>query len=187
MDDFNPYAPPKSAELDEARVFDHANVAWRDGKLLMVHKDAILPDRCLKCNEPAEGYQYQRSVTWLSPYYALLLLLSPPLYILAFLFMSRRGKVTAGVCRLHRKKRRTAILAGWLVAVAGVGSLIAAGTVLSTPMGIAIIAGVILILAGLIGGSIGSRVLIPNRIDKHFIWLNKVSPAYLATFPDANI
>jgi hypothetical protein len=35
----------------------------------------------------------------------------------------------------------------------------------------------------MIGGSIGARVLLPDRIDKHFIWLRKVSPEYLATFP----
>jgi hypothetical protein len=107
MDEFNPYAPPKSLELEESFLVEHANAAWRDGKFLRVRTDAVLPDRCLKCNAPAEGYQFK----------------------------------------------------------SGIG----------------------LLLAGLIGGLFGSRILVPVRIDKHFIWLSKVSPLYLATFPDANV
>jgi hypothetical protein len=185
MDEFNPYAPPKSAALEEGRVTD-ANVAWRDGKMLMVRKDAILPDRCLKCNEPAEGFQFKRSLRWASPYYALLILVNLILYILVYVVVSRRGTVTVGICPVHRRKRKRAILAGWLAALAGIGSLFLTGVVPDTMMVIPIIAGAFLILAGLIGGIIGSPVLVPARIDKHFIWLRKVSPAYLATFPDSN-
>jgi hypothetical protein len=36
----------------------------------------------------------------------------------------------------------------------------------------------------MIGGALGARVLVPTRIDKNFIWLTKVSPEYLASFPD---
>jgi hypothetical protein len=42
------------------------------------------------------------------------------------------------------------------------------------------------VFAGLIGGAIGSRVLFVRRIDKDFVWLNKVSPAFLAAFADWN-
>jgi hypothetical protein len=30
----------------------------------------------------------------------------------------------------------------------------------------------------------GSRVLVPRRIDEHYVWLSHVSPEYLAEFPD---
>jgi hypothetical protein len=187
MDEFNPYAPPKSLELEESFLAEHANAAWRDGKLLRVRKDAVLPDRCLKCNAPAEGYQFKRSLTWASPYYAVLILCGVLVYVLVYLVMSRRGKVTVGVCQLHRRKRKRAILAGWLIALAGIGSFIAAGMVPDTITPVAVISGIGLLLAGLIGGLFGSRILVPVRIDKHFIWLSKVSPLYLATFPDANV
>jgi hypothetical protein len=185
MDEINPFAPPKSAELEEARRFDD-NVAWRDGKFLMVRKDAVLPDRCLKCNEPADGYQFKRSLTWASPWYALLILLNLILYILVYVIVSRKGKVTVGVCPLHRKKRTRAILFGWLAALAGFASFFAAAVVPNNLVAVPIIVGVVLIFAGIIGGMFGSRILVPARIDKHFIWLSKVSPVYLATFPDVN-
>ena len=44
-----------------------------------------------------------------------------------------------------------------------------------------------LLLVGMIGGVFGSRVLIPTKIDKHFIWLSKVSPEYLSGLRDWNI
>ena len=49
---------------------------------------------------------------------------------------------------------------------------------------IALIAGGLLFFGGMIGGVTGSQVLVPRRIDKHFVWLSKVSPDYLAAFPD---
>jgi hypothetical protein len=186
MDEINPYAPPKSAELEEGRRYDHANVAWRDGKLLMVRKDAVLPDRCLKCNEPAEGYQFKRALSWAHPLYAVLIL-SPIIYVVVYLIVRRQGKVTVGVCPLHRKKRTRAILVGWLIALAGIGSFFVAAVVPNNLVGASVVIGFVLILAGLIGGAFGSRILIPQRIDKHFIWLNKVSPVYLMSFPDSNV
>ena len=79
------------------------------------------------------------------------------------------------------------MLAGWLTAMAGIVSMIAAGIVPDQITPIAVIAGIILLSVGLVGGLFGSRILVPARIDKHFIWLSNISPAYLAAFPDANI
>ena len=190
MDEFNPYAPPKFLELEEGPIKEHANAAWRDGKYLMVRKDATITSRSMlmKCNElAAEGYQFKRSLSWASPYYALLILVSLLLYILIYFIVRWRGAVTVGVCPLHRSKRKRAILNGWLAALAGIGSISAAGVVPDKIIPIAVIVGLLLIVAGLIGGMLGSRILVPARIDKHFIWLSKVSPAYLATFPDSNL
>ena len=153
----------------------------------MVRKDGVLPDRCLKCNEPAGGFQFKRSLTWASPWYALLILLNLILYIVVYLIVSRRGNVTVGVCPLHRRKRRRAILLGWLTFLAGIGSLIAAAFVPSSVTAFPAVGGGILMAVGVIGGMLGSRILVPARIDKHFIWLTKVSPVYLATFPDSQV
>jgi len=49
---------------------------------------------------------------------------------------------------------------------------------------IALIGGIVLLFVGMICGAVGSQVLVPIRIDKHFVWLSKVSPDYLAAFPD---
>jgi hypothetical protein len=50
--DQNPYAP--SAVVDPRHQFAEAGVgAWRDGDLLVIHRDVRLPDVCLKTGRPA--------------------------------------------------------------------------------------------------------------------------------------
>ena len=68
--------------------------------------------------------------------------------------------------------------------LAGLGSIIAGGMVSDSLQPIALIGGIVLLFVGMICGAVGSRVLVPRRIDKHFVWLSKVSPDYLAAFPD---
>jgi len=195
MDDINFYAPPESWEVEEKRLMVDPNAAWRDGKLLMARKGAVLPDRCLKCNAPAEGYQFHRKLYWHNPFWILVFLLSPLLFVIVYFIVRWQGSITVGLCPRHRSRRARVIGISWLIALTGIGSLIG-GLVISdnrtpTILGIAtevlipilIVGGLLLLVVSLIGGVFGSRVLIPSRIDKNFIWLTKVSPAYLATFP----
>jgi peptidoglycan/LPS O-acetylase OafA/YrhL len=198
MDDDNPYAPPKYGQFDHDLVGDLPNAAWRDGQLLVARKGAVLPDRCLKCNAPADGRPFKRSLSWASPYWALsILLIGPLLFLVVYVIFSRRGKVAVGLCPRHRKKRAQAIALGWFATLAGIVCIIGAGVASDslTSVGIAsdrvlatgIIVGIFLLLGGLIGGVVGSRVLVPTRIDKNFIWLSKVSPEYLASLPAWNM
>jgi hypothetical protein len=195
IDDENPYAPPKHAELDRDLLGENPTAAWRDKNLVRVRKGAALLDRCIKCNGPAEGRPFRRSLSWASPYWALsIFLIGPLLFVVVYVIVSWRGKVTVGLCPLHRNKRARAIAVGWLTSLAGIGCIIATGMAsdsvrssgissnlfLSIGMGV----GFLLLLGGLIGGAVGSRVLVATRIDKNFIWLSKVSPEYLASFPE---
>jgi hypothetical protein len=184
IDDDNPYAAPKADVLVKDRHLDSSSDAWRHGKMLVVRKGAELPDRCLKCAAPARGYRFSRSLSWHKPVWALTFLISPILYALVYFFVRWRARVTVGLCPRHRRNRARAIALGWLAALAGVGSIMAAETLSDSLQLIAVIAGGLLFFGGIIGGVTGSQVLAPRRIDKHFIWLSKVSPDYLAAFPD---
>ena len=100
----NPYAPPKTERLEAERRLDSPDQAWRDRKLLVVRKKgAVLPDRCLKCNAPAEGYLFTRDISWIKPIWVILVLLSPLLFILAYFFVRWTGKVSVGLCPRHRQ------------------------------------------------------------------------------------
>jgi hypothetical protein len=189
MDDENPYAPPQADVFWEEDELDQPSKAWRYGKLLMVRKGAELPDRCLKCNAPAEGYRVSRNLSWLDPVWSLLILLAcgPILYIVLFLILRSQGRVTAGLCPHHRTAHARAIALGWAIALLGLGSLIAIGVLPDRFVPTAVIAAIVLVLAGLITGSVGSRVMVTKRIDKHFVYLAKVSPDYLAMWPEWKI
>ena len=90
-----------------------------------------------------------------------------------------------GLCPLHREQRKRAIAFGWLSALAGFASIVVAAFVPEWMVAIPLIAGFVLIIGGLLGGALGSHIFVVKRIDKHFIWLGKVSPVYLTTFPEA--
>lgn len=186
VDEFNPYAPPKSMEQEEGRGHESRAVAWRDGQLLIVLKDAVLPDRCIKCNEPAEGFQFRRTLTWANPliYFFLLCGLIP--LILIYLIFAKRGRITVGICPVHRRKRKQAIFRAWLLGLAGFALFVVAGILPDNFVAITLLGGFGLILTGILVAAFGTRILVPTRIDKDFIWLAKVSPWYLATFPDVH-
>ena len=48
MPEFNPYAAPVT---DITRPALEGEI-WRDGKVLVMTRQAWLPDRCVKCNAP---------------------------------------------------------------------------------------------------------------------------------------
>jgi MFS family permease len=188
---FNPYAAPKA----EVRVGPHAgddDGVWRDGAVLVMTKYAKLPDRCLKCNGPADGWALKRSLSWHPQVYYLLLLISPIIYIIVALIVRKTAKVYFPLCERHRRRRRRAIAVGWLASLLGIALIFAAATVVPTIVEVqthwiivpvVFFVGVVLFLTGIIYGFIRSQVAVPTRIDKRFVWLNKVGPAFLATLP----
>ncbi len=129
IDDDNPYAAPRAEVLVKDDHLDSATDAWRDGKLLVVRKGVELTDRCLKCAVPTKGYrdQFSRSLSWHRPIWVVLFFLYWPLYVIAYLFIRGKARVTVALGPLHRRKRRRAIALGWLAAVAGAGLWIATG------------------------------------------------------------
>ena len=194
IDDDNPYAAPKAEILGKGIHLDSPTDAWRDRELLVVRKGAELTDRCLKCAAPTKGYRdrFSRTLSWHRPAWAALILVNWILYLLVYFMVRWQGRITVALCPLHWKKRRRAILRGWLAALLGIGTIIAAVESLDSRRisdfysGIGMTAGFVLILGGLIGGMLGSRVLVPKRMDRNFIWLSKVSPDYLELLPDWN-
>jgi hypothetical protein len=186
---FNPYAAPKA----EVRVGPHAgddDGVWRHGAVLVMTKNARLPDRCLKCNGPADGWALKRSLSW-HPQVIYILLLSPIIYIIVALIVRKTAKVYFPLCERHRRRRRRAIAVGWLVSLLGIAMIFVVPTAVPTMVGgqtdWIIIPGVILsgvlLLTGIIYGFMLSQVAVPTRIDKRFVWLRKVGPDFLATLP----
>jgi hypothetical protein len=77
MEDINPYAAPRHDLPLNALADEPAGSVWRDGELLVMRKGAVLPDRCVKCNAPAEGGRLRYVQLWHDPIYFLLLPLAP--------------------------------------------------------------------------------------------------------------
>jgi hypothetical protein len=118
----NPYAAPK-AKLEHDAV---AGSLWRAGNLVRIDRGGALPDRCLVCNQPAEGYRLSRSLycvppAWkwgapIAPFAVLfagvnlnsdvLMLSFWPLAIILFIanvFIRKSMKLAVGLCPRHRR------------------------------------------------------------------------------------
>ncbi len=177
MSDFNPYAAPKSEIVEQKR-----EGLWRDGPLLVIGKGTELPDRCLRCNEPAHGYRLKRTFSWHKPAWYLLVLFNLIIYIIVAMCVRWTAKVSAPFCPRHRSMRRRAIALGWLGSLAGIGLIVFGASYPDYAIVIAV--GVCVFLGSLISGVVSSQMVVPKRIDKNFVWLKKVSPDFLAELPD---
>jgi hypothetical protein len=95
--DLNPYASPECVDPLPTDVFG----AWRDGSMLVIHKQTNLPRVCVVTGKPAAGARDQLLV-WKSPGE----------------FLSRQTHLMVPLCRkeLERYKlARRLILSGWLL------------------------------------------------------------------------
>ena len=157
----------------------------RMGKCWWIRKGAELPDRCLKCAAPARGYRFSRSLSWHKPVWALTFLMILILYAHCLLICAMAGASHGGPLSSPPQEPGTGHRPGLARSPAGLGSIIAGGMVSDSLQPIALIGGIVLLFVGMIcGGRLARRCLSTRRIDKHFVWLSKVSPDYLAAFPD---
>ena len=69
MSEVNPFASPLSTDLVAAVPAQPQENQWvyRKGKLLVMHKQAVLPDRCVKSNRPAYGQRLKRKLYLVPP------------------------------------------------------------------------------------------------------------------------
>lgn len=184
-----PYTPPEAASapptspavpaMPYATAYSTGGV-WRDGKFLVVHRTAELPDFCVKSGAPAEGYKLKRKLTWHHPAIYLIILANLLIYIIVALIVQQRAVIHIGLSRRYRRRRRNAILFGWLGCL---GSIALTWYLFASDHFAAGFAGVPAFLVCLIVAHLMARMVVPRRIDRGYIWLRGVSPKALAMFP----
>jgi hypothetical protein len=151
-------------EDEDLLPLDGPHGAARAGKLLLVRPDAELPDYCVKCNKPADGFIRMKEFRWHSPWLYFLILPGLLIYAVVALMVSRKIKIYIPFCADHRRRRRNLIITAWLLLAAGIGSFFAtAATKNHDPF---IIAGILLLLASLIVGVMAAQTLSIMNIDK---------------------
>lgn len=158
---------------------------WRSEKLLVMHKNAQLPDRCIKTNQPAAGKRFKATLYWHHPAIYLSILLSLLIYLIVALIVRRKAIVYVGVTEKILRRRRRAILWGWLTGIAGAILFFVSASIQSEPvMGVLMLLSLGLMLGGLIGGIARATLVGVERIDTDYIWIQGVSKEYLALLPE---
>ena len=167
-----PYFPLPSHGLDSI---------WRKQSVLIMTKQALLPDRCVKCNAPAFGRKLKRKLTWHHPALYLLIFAGALFYLIIALVMRKSATIDVGFCELHSAARRQSV---WITWTLGLLSLLSFFVAAQLDSGTFLLVGIGLLVATLVYGVLKLRVVVPTKIDEHFVWLNGINPNYLQEFPE---
>lgn len=164
--------PPPSVGMPGAGI-------WREQSTLVMSRDALLPQRCVKCNAFTNG-RLTRKLSWHHPALYLLLLVAFLIYLIVAMIVRKSATVEVGLCEEHRAKRRTFIWITWILVLLGLAGLLLA--IMANDGGPALI-GILVLLTAIIFGVTATRVTYPSKIDERFVWLKGVNPDYLNQFP----
>jgi len=156
--------------------------AWRQGRLLVLHRGAVLPNCCARCAAPSATTQTV-ALRWHEPFWYWTLLLGGLPYVFVDWAVSESLEVTVGLCDEHRRSRTSSILTGWFIGVVGLLAAGAGFTLPTLPAVIAWTAGAVLVLFGLLFWFLAQTVN-AVRIDARVAVLRGCGEAYLALLPD---
>jgi hypothetical protein len=105
------------------------------------------------------------------------------IYVIVALIVRKTAKIEVPLCDEHRARRSNGILIAWVLSLAGIALCFAPAFSSESWVGLCILVGIIMLLTGLIYGSLRSQVVAPQKIDDTHVWLRHVSPLYLAELP----
>lgn len=167
----NYYAPPVA---DIAFTPVAGTAIHREGDLVVVPKEgAILPPRCVRCNQPASN-RLLRRLYWHHPALYLLILIGMCFYLIPALIVRKKAIVEVGVCDQHHKRRRLGIAIGWVGFVVGLVGCVstmdpvpALGAFFMLTMFVAPIVGIVM-----------AQVISAARIDNQQAWLKTGRPFF---------
>ena len=192
MNEFNPYASPVADAEVITNPFSTSNEpgggVWRRGKILIMHKNARLPDFCVKTNAPADQ-RVKRNLTWLHPAWALLILIALLVYLIVALILTKKAKVEFPVSNDWMKKRNFRLMISIITFL--VGGLIFVGAIFTTVnegyaeglIAILYLTGTVIGLGGVIAAASFSAILRPTKITETHVYLKGSHPDYLDRFP----
>ena len=171
----NPYAAPLSSIEPRGQ-----HNCRRAGALLIVPTGGELPERCVRCNEPAT-MEKRKTYSWHHPALYLLILPGILIYAVVATVVSKKAKISIGLCEAHRTRRRNFGLAAFALLLVGIGALLAAVNA-EDGAGFGLLGGVSLLAAVLVA-MYGTRVLYPSKIDRDEARLKGCGDAFLASLP----
>lgn len=185
MSEINPYESPRSPEpmVIAELVEPQSGGVWQQGNLLVMHKRATLPDRCVKSNEPAHGRRLKRDLYWHPAWIYLTIPIGLLVYIILALMLRKRAVIHIGLSEQWFAKRRRVILIGWGLVLAGTGMFVLTFAVLPEYARPVALPGTLSFPAGVLYMVFADRMVSARRITDDYVWLKGVHPDFLAELP----
>ena len=162
-------------------VHDAAWHAWRDGELLVMAPDAVLPDRCVKTDLPANGCTTEVSLLRHEPAVYWLLVLSPIVYLVAAQALGTSVVVTIPVRDEPLAAARRAWRLTLALLAAGIVAWVAAAVLLRVEL---VVLGAALMTLAIPVYLLGARFVRVSRLEGDCVWIAGVSPNFLARLPE---
>jgi hypothetical protein len=167
--------------MAESAVMPSTGSLWRSNKRLVARTETVFPDRCVKCNAPANGFQLKRTLYWMHPAFYLLILCNLLVLLIVHLIVRKKAVMHIGLCEQHRSKRKLGLIIGWGSFALGIVLFICAAIFSS---GWYVLAGFAAILGGGITGGVMARTLSATKIDKEYAWMAGAHKEFLAELPE---
>ena len=173
---------PKGIVLEDGYVLPPPPRAgiWRDGTTLVMDKNAMLPDNCVKCNAPANGLRVRKKLAWHHPLLYLLIFGAALFYVILAAALSKRATVEFPVCESHKARRRTFMTIGFVLL--GLGLIVPVVGFANEYLEVGLF-GLLLFLIAVFWVVFASRIVGVKKIDDHYAWLTGVNTNFLNQFP----
>lgn len=163
---------------------EHGNKRiWRSGNILVMHRNAVLPDRCVKTNEPALGRRLKRKLYWHHPALYLLIFVNILIYVIVALVVRERAIIEIGVSEKSLSRRKTAIIISVVAFLTGVGFLVFAYTKFNLPHAAIVSSAFAMFLISIVA-AYKTCLIAPKRIETDYVWIKGVCKEYLASLPE---
>ena len=188
MDEHNPYAAPQAASQPVAPPSSWEGL-WRENDLLVMHKDARLPNICVKSGVTVNEPGISRKFSWHNPWLGLFILLNILIYLIIALITTKRATIAVPLSTIERDKRRTGLKIAWVLGLGGLAAFIGSIVMLTNSMDpnplflFTMLAGILTALIGLIMGSSRARILSPKKITNTHVWFKGVHPKIIDQLP----
>lgn len=152
-----------------------------------MHKMAVLPDRCIKSNEPTHE-RLKRSLYWHHPAIYLLILAHLLIYVIVALIVRKSAVIQVPLAKRFKKRRIRNMIIAWSIVLFGLLSLVlgitlANGNQIEPLHVVLIVLFPFSLLLGALWGIFGCRVVYAKKIDDQFVWIAGASRDFLAQFP----
>ena len=176
----NSSAPPDSASTqappgsNDQPFVSHFS-ATRDGDLLLLTEDSVLPDRCVRCNAPTTR-QLKRRLNWSTGSVSWTSAITVLLGVIVYSVSHETATIYIGLCDRHHNRRLLGmVLGGGLIALGLVMGLV---TVFNSDFQLLAYGGIALVVGSFIAVLLTSTVS-AKRIERPYIWLKGVNKDYL--------
>ena len=179
--DENPFASPLSDVSSFPRPMP--GDAWYLGDRLVIPRDAVLPDRCVKCNATA-GPRVNRTYYWHSPVLYWVLLAGAIPYFLVAVILQKTAKVDFGMCRTCFGKRRQRLAVGAAGMLGGAALFVAGFAYSRHDVALyAIPVGLVVFFVGVYLFNDALVVFSPKKIDDQHAYLANAGLPFLYSLP----